>query len=517
MLLKKVLTGLTCSVALSAAVAVPTIGCAAQTSAATNADERSFVRDFDAFLTASLARLPSIPAISVAVSRHDGPIYVRAFGKADIERNVSATPDTRFYIASSTKSYVGLAFALLDQRGTIDLDWTLAELAPDLVFAPELQADKVTLRHLLSHTHGMVAQGIEHRLAYSGEHDPETLWRLLPTMRANAEAPLGSFNYGNLGYNVAAMLVERRLGRRWQDILESEVLSPLGARQTHTQGLAALRAREAFAAPYFGAGPNGPERLSLLKVDENMQSAGGMFASGNDLARWVQLQLAAHRPGARSPLPASIVAATHAPIGTLDDNFGPFRRIGYGLGWYSGPFDGETLYHSFGGYSGARSHVSFMPARDLGVAIVTNDEGAGSVFVDIAAIYAYHWFDGGPEAAQREAAPLLDRLVGQAQQRTAEVTADRARRAARQWQLSLPRPAYSGRYCNPNYGTIVVRADPDRINVAMGVINTEAAPFTQPDSMRVELIPNQGEAIPFTIADGRVTGLKVSNAEFTRC
>src|SRR5687768_1354683 len=163
----------------------------------------------DAFLASTLARFPTVPALSVAVASSEGPIYANARGRADIEANVPAAAETRFYIASSTKSFFGLTMALLDARGTIDLDWTLAELAPDIAFRPEIRAPEVTLRHLLTHSHGLQGRPIEFRLAFTGEHDPESLWRLLGRLEPNPEAPLGTFRYGNVGYNVAALLVER--------------------------------------------------------------------------------------------------------------------------------------------------------------------------------------------------------------------------------------------------------------------------------------------------------------------
>jgi CubicO group peptidase (beta-lactamase class C family) len=479
--------------------------------------EQRFIADFQSFMDRSLTRLPSIPAVSIAVTKSSGPIYLKAFGKSDIEADVAATPNTRFYIASSTKSYLALALALMERRGELNLNWTLAELAPDTRFPPELRASEVTLRHLLSHSHGLVAPTLEFRLAYSGQHDQATLWRLLGTLRPNSKVPLGSFDYSNLGYNLAALLLERRLGRSWQQMIEDEVLRPLGASATHARGLDSLRAQKLLAAPYLGTGASGPERLSLLKVDSNMQSAGGLFASGNDLSKWLQLQLLAHRRSPSAALPADVVAATHAPVVTSSGSFGPFSRAGYGLGWYSGPFAGHTLYHSFGGYSGARSHVSFIPALDLGVAAVSNDEGAGSIFVDVAAVYVYHWFIKGREAAEQEATPLLDRLVQQAAERSKSIAEDRTRRSARPWQLSLPRAAYTGRYCNAQWGTIDVDAREDGISVRMGALNSPAAPFTQADAIRVELLPNQGVAIPFTVEKGRVTALRAFDSDFPRC
>lgn len=485
--------------------------------AALDPQEQRFTADFESFMTESLRRIGSVPGVSVAIARSDGPIYLRGFGMADIERGVPATPDARFYIASSTKSFVALAFASLERKGLIDLDWTLAELAPDVQFASGIRPREITLRHLLSHSHGLNSQGMEHRLAYSGEHDAATLWRLLGRVTPNTQQPLGTFNYGNIGYNIAAMLVERRLGRRWQDILQEEVLGPLGATQTHAQGLEALRRTQPFAAPYMGIGPNGPERLNLLKIDSNMQSAGGMFASANDLARWLRLQLAAHKGARDLPLPADLVAATHAPVVAMTQSFGPFARAGYGLGWYSGPFNGDTLYHSFGGYTGARSHVSFMPSRDLGVAIVTNDEGAGAMFVDIAALFAYRWFQAGPEAARSETAPLVDRLVAEAQRRVQAVAEDRARRASRTWRLTQPRAAYAGRYCNADYGTISVTLDGDRIAFNQGAMNAVATPYTDPDTMRIELIPGNGMVVAFRLEGGRAARFAIGDRTFERC
>ncbi|MFN3725380.1 MAG: serine hydrolase domain-containing protein [Allosphingosinicella sp.] len=481
-----------------------------------DAEEQRFAADFRSFMDQALARLGSVPGVSVAIARSDGPIFIHGFGMADIERGVPMTPNTRVYIASSTKSFVGLAFAVLERRGAIDLDWTLAELAPDVAFDPSIRADAVTLRHLLSHTHGLDSDGMEFRLAYSGEHDPATLWRLVGRMRANGEAPLGTFDYGNLGYNLATLLIERRLGRRWQDIVRDEVLRPLGMTQTHPDGLADLRRTQPFASPY-GLGASGPERVNLLKIDSNMQSAGGLFSSANDLSRWLTLQLAAHRGDRRLAIPADLVTMTHRPIGTMSQSFGRYTRAGYGLGWYSGALEGEMLYHSFGGYAGARSHVSFMPLRDLGVAIVTNDEGAGYMLVDIAAAYAYRWFQAGPEVARREADERVEQLATQAQRRRQAIAEDRARRAGRPWRLSLSPSAYSGRYCNEDYGTLTITSNDSRMAVRMGAIDTVAAPFTEADSIRLELIPGEGRPYQFEIENGRPVRLRTQDRVFERC
>ena len=117
------------------------------------------------------------------------------------------------------------------------------------------------------------------------------------------------------------------------------------------------------------APPGSNARLYLVKEDDTMQSAGGIYSTASDMARWLTANLAAAH-GVPTPIPADVIAATHRPVAAMEERFEMFRRTGYGLGWYSGEFGGETLYHSFGGFAGARAHVSFMPARDVGVAVL---------------------------------------------------------------------------------------------------------------------------------------------------
>lgn len=467
--------------------------------------DQAFAADFERFLDQAMARFPSMPAISVAIVHRGVPVLVKAKGRADIEADIAATPDTPFYIASSTKSFVGTAFALLDARGTIDLDWTMRELAPDVVFAPQIAADKITLRDLLAHRHGLAGDAMAFRLAYSGDYDAATLSRLLAQIKADPETPFGTFRYGNIGYNIAALLIERRTGRRWQDIVQNELLAPLAMTETLTEGLA-QRSGPPVAAPYRSA-----ERLYLVKDDRTMHAAGGMYASANDMARWLALQLADEGELAQA------AAAARAPVATLDASFGPFRRTGYGLGWYSGAYEDTTLYHAFGSFVGARAHVSVLPAAGLGVAVATNDEGAGFRIVDLAALYAYDWYRHGAAHADTKAAEQMDAFAGQWAKQVEKVAAQRAERAARVAQLSLPPAAYTGNYCNADFGMVSVTPQGAQLDLAMGRLHARSEAGTAPDTVRAELIPGQGEELRFIVAGGVATAIEAFGSRFDPC
>jgi len=166
----------------------------------TPSDAAAFAEAMDAFVSETMDALGVVPGLAVAVVRGGEVVYLRGFGEADREAGGAVTPDTPFYIASATKPFTALAAVLLDRQGALDLDASLAALFPDVAFAPEVRAGEVTVRHLLSHTHGIENGPIGFRAAFSGEHTPET-------MRVTFVPPQGevvTFELGRAGRPVRA-------------------------------------------------------------------------------------------------------------------------------------------------------------------------------------------------------------------------------------------------------------------------------------------------------------------------
>src|SRR5690606_13431223 len=187
----------------------------------TFARETALAADLDAAVSRFMAANYT-PGLALAVYSADG-VYTRGFGVTDLATGQRANADTAFYIASSTKALTSLALARLHHRRELDLDSTLAAYAPDAPFPDAVRADEVRLRQMLCHTSGIDNGPIGFRSAFSGQHDAETLWRLLANSEVNADAPLGTFEYTNIGYNIATVLTDRMLGVRWQDLLDGEV------------------------------------------------------------------------------------------------------------------------------------------------------------------------------------------------------------------------------------------------------------------------------------------------------
>lgn len=323
-----------------------------------------FSADLERKINEALVELEVVQGLSVAVYTPQGS-YTKGFGVTDIETGEPVTDETAFYIASSTKSIFALAMSTLHERGEIDLDQSLADCAPTAPFPRRIHADRIRLRDLLAMSSGIKNFAVIHRTAFSGEHDPDLLWNLIGKTQPNRarDIRLGHFRYTNWNYNLMARLVEEERGQLWQDILAEEIFDKVG--MTHTTAYMSRADAEGWslARPHLTLGAGAPRRSYLEKTDATMHAAGGVIMSAQDAAKWLEIFVEDGMVGGVRLFPAEAVRATRQPWTEANTVFSgrfPYQRDHYGLGWYIGPYgdSGASLVHHFGGFSGARAHVS---------------------------------------------------------------------------------------------------------------------------------------------------------------
>ncbi|HEV7228679.1 serine hydrolase domain-containing protein [Brevundimonas sp.] len=457
----------------------------------------------EAFIARSLDRLDVVPGVAVGVVVGDEIVLLTGRGVEDVRTGAPVDADTRFYIASATKPITALALAAMAGRGELDLDAPAATWAGDLL--PAEIASRISLRDLLSHRAGVENGPLTFRLAYSGDHDDPTRRRLLGVTRADPETPRGQFRYSNVGYNLATGLLEAERGLDWRDMVGREVLTPLGMAST------SATVTPDGAVGHLGHLPGGPAPSPLQKADATMHSAGGLMSSARDMTAFLEVQLTDGMLDGRRVLPESLIASTHVMLVEKAETFGPYRREGYALGWRVGRFGDDLLLHHFGNFGGSRAHVSFMPERGIGVVVLINEDAVAGGFADILANYLYDvWRDVPDVDATYDA--QIDALATRIEGLRPRITADLEARRARPWLMSRPLEDLAGVYENPDMGRMEIVVREGEVTVRIAVLSAVAEAFNQPDSLRVELIPLQGQVITF---DGP-NRLTYDGAEFVR-
>ena len=305
----------------------------------------------------------------VAATSNDIPL-LRVRGAANAQLALPAGPDTVFYVASQTKSYVGLVAAELDADGTLPLATTLAEVWPDLSLPPPADARQLTMLDLLTHQLPLLNDPLVVRTSYEAEVRAEEY----PQWLARSEPRPPGFRYDNLGYIVYAAALETVTGRSWRFWLERRLLVPLALTRTSTRTSAFAEGEIVCRHMPHGRG----WRAMPPKADALMHAAGGLVTSPRDAATWMQANLRRSAPG----IGQETFLTAHRPVIPARQDDGPFAWQHYALGVQTGRIGHLPIVGCRGGYEGARSLTVLAPSRDIGLTLMVGTHSGTREMLD---------------------------------------------------------------------------------------------------------------------------------------
>jgi CubicO group peptidase (beta-lactamase class C family) len=190
--------------------------------------------ELDAFFR---ARFPAdAPGIAVLIAKRGETVFSAGYGLADLETREPITTRTLFNLGSLSKTFVANAILVLQERGKLSVDDTLATYFPDFAH-PEL-AQQVRLRHLLTHTSGLPdnRRVDENPDFYLTARDAEN-WAPVTKAEAFEFEPGSRYAYSNPAFDALALIVEQVSGTRWQSFVHDAIFVPAGmATSTITDG-----------------------------------------------------------------------------------------------------------------------------------------------------------------------------------------------------------------------------------------------------------------------------------------
>jgi CubicO group peptidase (beta-lactamase class C family) len=459
------------------------------------------------------------PGYAVVVVDRDTHLLDYVRGQRDAVSGAPLTLDTPIYIASQTKSYLGLLAQILDRRGVLRLDSTLADHWPDLKLPEGVDPAAWTLADLLNHRVPISSDAITVLEAYLQSPDPASYPQLLATL---ATARLAGFDYDNLGYNVYAAILFRKTGKSWQQWLDAELFRPLGLAQTSTRTSAFDDAVLAASHTWLGD-TEGWERIGS-KPDGVMHSAGGMVTSPNDLARWLQLHLGGKAP---EGFDAALLAAAHRRGVDVDPKARNAYELpcdGYAFGWNQCDFEGHRLYIHGGSYTGARTMMAFAPDLGVGIGVFSNSDNMTGWLTSRTVVQFLQYLVDHPDAES-----WAKTRQGMYPQRVADYLKFRREqlantRAEPQWQGWAWAPegetlaAYAGRYRGerlPVTAELTVAAQ--GLQLKIGALQRHLAPATRDLFGATWLRLDPPQPLRFQRdAEGRITGFEFDGERYLR-
>lgn len=309
------------------------------------------------------------PGVSVAIVHRDGPEWITAIGVADVAANRTATADTLFRIGSVSKAFAGLAILKLVSEGKLSLDDPVHKLVPDVWFDnPWESTDPVRVVNLLEHTTGWDDMhlreyakdgpniGLKEALEY-GKDSRRCRWR-----------PGTRMAYCNTGPAVAAYIVEKITGQRFEDYVKQNLFDPIGMKTaTYFQPPAADT-----TVLYHDDGKTPYPYWNII-----YRPAGAINASANDMAAYVRFYLNRGTVNGVQVIPSTSIDRMEIPISTWAAHDG--LKDGYGIYNYWNVNDGFVYHGHNGGVEGGLTEMAYLPDYDVGYSYSINS-GNGAAF-----------------------------------------------------------------------------------------------------------------------------------------
>lgn len=316
----------------------------------------------------------------VGVLKDGEPVFMRGYGLADPKTDAPNGPDTRFKIGSLTQTFTAVAVLQLRDRGLVDLDAPVRKYLPD--YPPIGQ--KITLRHLLSHTSGIPSYTDTQVFALGHDGpvaaaDVRALFQDLPL----EFAPGTDFDLSNSGYFLLGQVVEAVSGKPLADVLATDVLAPAGMK------------RSGLGIAVDAVGQEFDEDEVLVPAAQRHPSAYGgaaaLVSTAADLARWDR---ALRTPG---------LVLSQKSLAEMTTEV----REEYGLGWFLRRDHDQTMAFYPGGVEGYNATITRYLDDGVTVFALANTEAIDTrpLVYDIAQIAHGEAVEPPPEHVEVPIAP----------------------------------------------------------------------------------------------------------------
>jgi CubicO group peptidase (beta-lactamase class C family) len=221
------------------------------------------------------------PGLSIAIGHRDGPEWVTGLGLADVASNQPTTADTLFPIESTSKAFAALSILMLADQGKLSLDDSVHKLAPEVWFENRWEVtDPMQVVNLLEHTTGLDDM---HLREYAKDAPPTMSVRegldCDHHSRAARWPPGNRMDYCNSGPPIAAYIVEKITGQRFENFADQNLFCPIGMK-TATY----LPPAPGSATTLYHTDGQTPYRYGNILL----RPAGSINASANDMAAYLQ-------------------------------------------------------------------------------------------------------------------------------------------------------------------------------------------------------------------------------------
>ena len=344
----------------------------------TTIDTAALTRQID-----SLTRAATVHGLTVTIFNDAEPVYMRAFGFADLSTRAPLRTGTEMYGASLSKAVFSVLVMRLVEQGVLDLDKPLQEYVSTPLFEnrgtswhedlSDLRADSryrhITARMSMSHTTGF----------------PNWRW-VEPDQKLRIRFEPGAmFSYSGEGMTLLQIVIQKITGKPLEQLMHEHVFGPYGMTMSSYTWQPRFEADYAVGHAADGKAypkdkdnaPRAPSTLETTTEDYARFMTAVLRRQGLAEASWNELFKPQVRIRSRTQFGPGASETTSA-----NDAI----ELSYGLGWglQRTPYGWGAFKEGHG--DGFQHYSIVYPAKKLGVLLMSNSDNGESIFGHLLAL-----------------------------------------------------------------------------------------------------------------------------------
>lgn len=295
------------------------------------------------------------PGATVIVMKDGAPVFRKAYGMADVDKNTPMQPEMQLRLGSITKQFTAVAILMLAEQGKLSLQDDVTRFLPDYPSGGK----HITIERLLQHTAGVPNYTAMMNFGLTSDRDRSVQQMIdyFKDERLDFE-PGERWAYSNSGYILLGAVIEKVSGTTYADFIAKNIFEPLGMQDTAYEGHErSAKRRVAGYREGFLSGYRQAEKVSMTQP----YAAGAVVSTVDDLARWDEAVSSGKLLNAESwkqaftpcPLPNGV-------------------KCSYGLGWQLGTMRGHRMAAHAGDIPGFNAEAIRLPDDKVFVAVLGN-------------------------------------------------------------------------------------------------------------------------------------------------
>ena len=333
----------------------------------------------DSLVAKSMELMPQQAGLAIVVVKDGKVIHSKGYGVTSIESKEAVDENTLFAIASNTKAFTAATLAILVDEGKLSWQDKVVDYIPEFKMYDPYVTANFSIQDLLTHRSGL-GLGAGDLLFWPGGTD-FTVDDIINSFQY--QKPVSAFrtkyDYDNLLYMVAGVVVARISGVSWTEFVQDRIMKPLGMNRSagiHQN----IKDKSNIAKPHTFVNGKLKELEAFDDPNGILSSFGGIYSSVNDMSKWILMHLNGGKYGEDlkyqlfSEASQKEMWKSHS---NMKFNFNPDGRynnhfMSYGLGWQIEDLNGYVVMSHGGGLPGMGSSKFLVPELNMGVVVLTN-------------------------------------------------------------------------------------------------------------------------------------------------